>query len=227
MKSKTSTKKKLLHFLAPHIIRMIISTFGITYKQEWQGREHLDQLKANGKNWILSTWHNNILGDSLLLRDQNLVSMVSTSTDGMIAAKVLELMGNQTIRGSTSRGGVKVLLRMIKEIKSGLNGAITPDGPRGPRFVLKEGAISIAQKTGAALVPLHYESTNQWTFEKSWDQQKLPKPFSTLIISIGEPFFVPEKLSRDEFEAVRQEFENRMMDNTRETIQAAKQKKDQ
>ena len=202
----------------PRIIRFMVLFLDLTYRKTWIGLENLDDLKRNNQNWIYASWHNNILMDALVLKNQNLISLVSSSTDGRIAARVLELMGNQTISGSSSRNGTKALLSMIKHINSGQKGAITPDGPRGPRYKLQEGIITIARKTGAPLVPIHIEATNQWVFEKSWDKHKLPRPFATVVISVGKPFRVSSKLNRLELEKTRLEFETKMLENVNETI---------
>jgi len=196
----------------------LILFLGITYKKVWIGLENLDHLKTSQQNWIYASWHNNILMDALFLKNQNLVSLVSASSDGRIAARVLELMGNQTIAGSSSRNGIKAMLTMIKQIRSGQNGAITPDGPRGPRYKLQDGIIYIAQKTGVPLVPIHIEATRQWIFEKSWDKHKLPKPFSTVVIRIGSPYQVSENLKKAELEQVKIEFESTMNENVEKTI---------
>ncbi len=219
MSSKDSFKKRLLIIIVPRIIRLLILSLGFTYKKTWVGIEHLDELKRNNQNWIYATWHNNILMDALLLKDQNLISLVSASTDGRIAARVLELMGNQTVAGSSSRDGTKALLTMIKHIKAGQKGAITPDGPRGPRYKLQEGIIYIAEKTGVPMVPIHMEATRQWIFENSWDKHKLPKPFASVVICVGTPFLVPKKLSKAELEQVKIEFESKMLENVHFTVQ--------
>jgi lysophospholipid acyltransferase (LPLAT)-like uncharacterized protein len=219
MSSKDSFKKRLLMFVVPRIIKLLILSLGFTYRKIWIGRENLDDLTQNDQNWIYATWHNNILMDALFLKKQNLISLVSASTDGRMAARVLELMGNQTVAGSSSRDGTKALLTMIKHIRSGQKGAITPDGPRGPRYKLQEGIIYIAQKTGAAMVPIHIEATRQWIFEKSWDKHKLPKPFASVVISVGKPYRVPQKLSKAELEKVKIEFETIMLKNVEHTIQ--------
>jgi lysophospholipid acyltransferase (LPLAT)-like uncharacterized protein len=211
-------RKRLFLFFVPRIIRILILFLGITYKKVWIGLENLDSLKTNQQNWIYASWHNNILMDALFLKNQNLVSLVSASSDGRIAARVLELMGNQTIAGSSSRNGIKAMLTMIKQIRSGQNGAITPDGPRGPRYKLQDGIIYIAQKTGVPLVPIHIEATRQWVFEKSWDKHKLPKPFSTVVIRIGSPYQVSENLKKAELEQVKIEFESTMNENVERTI---------
>jgi lysophospholipid acyltransferase (LPLAT)-like uncharacterized protein len=189
---------------------------GLTYRKTWIGASYLDDLRESGQHWIYATWHNNTLINAYLLQGQDLVSMVSSSNDGRLAARLLSLMGNKTISGSTTRGGAKVLLSMIKAIQSGNNGAITPDGPRGPRYHLQPGIIVIAQKTGVPLVPLHVEATRQWVFEKSWDHHKLPKPFSRLVISIGKPFQVPATLSTMDLEHYRHRFENVMLANMKQ-----------
>lgn len=213
MFTKNSLKRKFKIILLPLIYKWILTLIGISCRKIFVGREQLEKLEQNRQNWIYSTWHNNISLNSWSLRNQNLVSMVSSSADGSFAASVLEMMGHKTIRGSSSRGGAKVMLSMIKEIRSGSIGAITPDGPRGPKYHLQSGIISIAQKSGVPLVPLHVEATRQWVFEKSWDKHKFPKPFSTIVVCIGPPFLVSPKLNSDEFEEVRQEFESIMHQN--------------
>jgi len=217
MTSELSIKKRVLFFVVPRIIKWLVILIGFTCKKKWVGREHLDALRDSNQNWIYSIWHNNILFGALLLKNQNLVSIVSSSEDGRIAANVLDLMGYQTLSGSTSRGGAKVMFSMIKEIRSGKCGAITPDGPRGPIYELQKGIISIAQKTGVPLVPFHVEATKQKIFDKSWDKHKFPKPFSTIIIRVGKPYQVPEKLSKNQFNNVCHEFERMMNENVQLT----------
>lgn len=212
-------KKKIGQFLAPRILKWILIVIGLTCKKRWNGLENIKELKEKGQNWVYSLWHANISFAALLLRNQKLLSMVSESEDGSLAAVIIELFGNKTIRGSSSKGGAKVLISMIKGLREGQNGAITPDGPRGPRFKLQQGAISIGQMSGAALVPIHFEATNQWVFSKSWDKHKFPKPFSTIFITIGEPFKVPNKLSKDQIAEYAEVFEQKMMENVTKTEQ--------
>ena len=208
-----TTQKKLKSWLAPRIVKYLIWLIGLTCRKKWLGIETVDTFKKDNQGFIYSLWHNNITSAAFLLRNQGLLSMASASNDGRIAAKMIELFGNQSVAGSSSRGGAKVLLAMIKGIRSGLTGAITPDGPRGPKYQLQSGVISISQKSEVPLIPFHLEATRQWVFSKSWDKHKLPKPFSTIVISIGEPFWIPKKLSKEQFEAYRLEFERRMNDN--------------
>lgn len=206
-------KKRFSDFLAPLLLKWLIIALMMTCRKKWLGREHTEQLRKAKRNWIYSAWHNNISCAVYLLRRKKLLAIVSSSHDGMIASKIIEHFGNETIRGSSSKGGAKVLLSMIKGLKAGKIGAITPDGPRGPKYYLQGGIISIGQKSKVPLIPLHIEATRQWTFNKSWDQHKLPKPFSTVVVGVGKPFEVPFKMDREELELVRIQFEKAMLEN--------------
>ena len=195
------------------LFRLFYSLIYLTCRKQYIGVENIDPLKRDGKNWIFSFWHNNISIAIWVLKNQNLISLVSASSDGEIAARLIQAMGNNPVRGSSSKGGIKALLSMIKLIKKGANGAITPDGPRGPKYEMQSGAIILAQKTGLPLIPLHIEATRQWVFSKSWDQHKLPKPFSTIIVGYGKPFHIPRQLKDNESESARADFEKSMMEN--------------
>lgn len=211
--TKKSIKKKLRDYFAPRILKWLILFTGYTCRKKWIGKEYIQELQKDKKNWIYAMWHNNITLASFILRKQNLLSMASSSEDGRIAATVLELLGNRTLSGSSSRGGARVLFSMIKEIRKGQIGAVTPDGPRGPKCVLQNGIISLGQKTGIALIPFHAEATRQWIFSRSWDKHKFPKPFSTIVIGVGQPYTIPKKLDKEQFELARAEFEQLMMKN--------------
>ena len=215
MFEKKSLKKRLNLYLTSRILRLLLIIIMITCRKKWFGREVLETLKKNDQNWIYSLWHNNISYAAYLLKRQKLLSLVSSSDDGRFAATVIQLFGNKTISGSTTRGGARALLAMIKGIKSGSIGAITPDGPRGPRYELQKGAVYIAQKSNSPLVPMHVESTRQWIFKKSWDKHKFPKPFSTIVISIGNPYYVDPKTDNKDLESERVNFEKEMMSNVR------------
>ncbi len=213
MSNGDSLKKRISSYLAPRLLKWLMLIILLSCRKKWIGLEHIEDLKKRNENWIYSFWHNNITYAAVLLRNQRLLSLVSASKDGSFAATVVELLGNQTVRGSSSRGGVRALLSMIKGIKTGQNGAITPDGPRGPKYKLQHGAITVSQKSSTPLVPLHVESTKQWVFSKSWDKHKMPKPFSTVVAGLGAPVQIPEILDKSQFEAAAKEFENHMMLN--------------
>lgn len=213
MSSELTTKKKIKMFLLGRLFKLIICAFGLTCRKIVLGKENLDALKKEGKNWIYSAWHNNVAVGVWVLRNQKLAIMVSASKDGEMISQAIHSLGNRTVRGSSTRGGMKAFMGLLKDIKKGQSAAVTPDGPVGPIYKLQNGILSMAQKTGVPLVPFHVEATDQWVFEKSWDRHRLIKPFSKVVISYGEPYYVASKLSEDEFENVRGDFEKKMMEN--------------
>jgi lysophospholipid acyltransferase (LPLAT)-like uncharacterized protein len=134
--------------------------------------------------------------------------MISQSKDGEIISKIYSLFGVESIRGSSSKGGTKALISTIKEIKSGNDVALTPDGPRGPRFSVADGVIAIAQKSAAKIVVLNSKPTKYWQF-KSWDKFVLPKPFGRVDFYMSEPFDISEM----GFEEARDFIKNKMLIN--------------
>ncbi|MBE2983996.1 lysophospholipid acyltransferase family protein [Campylobacter sp. RM9344] len=115
--------------------------------------------------------------------------IISDHKDGEIIARIIKFFGIDTIRGSSSKGGAKALITALKEIKSGVDVIITPDGPRGPRHSIADGAVVIAQKTNSKIYVLNYEADKFWQL-KSWDKMIIPKPFSTINFSLSAPFKV-------------------------------------
>lgn len=196
---------------------MFINLIGYTCKKKYIGLEHLEKLRQDKQNWIYASWHNNVSIGAWVLRNQNVAIMVSESVDGEMIARAVHALGNKTIRGSTSRGAVRVFMKMLKWIKQGNNAGITPDGPRGPKYKMQSGVIALAQKAKVPLIPLNVASTNQWVFEKSWDKHKIPKPFSTMVIHYGEPFYIPPKISEQELADLSAKFENVMLDQNKAT----------
>ena len=102
---------------------------------------------------------------------------------------------------------------MISHLKKGLSVAFTPDGPRGPALIVQPGLIAAAQLTQAPIIPFHYECTKQWILEKAWDKHRVPKPFTTFVVSYGDPIMIPRNLTENEFESERLRVQNAMMEN--------------
>jgi lysophospholipid acyltransferase (LPLAT)-like uncharacterized protein len=102
-------------------------------------------------------------------------------------------------------------------VKDGISPGITPDGPRGPRFKFKPGAIFTAQISRKAVVPIAFAAKPAWVL-RTWDKFVIPSPFARVRIAIGEPYFPPEKLDDEQMAAAQRELERRML----ETYQQAK-----
>ncbi len=141
--------------------------------------------------------------------------LVSASKDGALLSSIFACFGVQPVRGSSSRRGAQALLELSSCAQRGYDLAITPDGPRGPRYVLAEGAITLAQLTGLPLVAVSYH-LNWKVALKSWDQFQIPLPFSRCEIFIGKVFQIPRELTDMEREKFRQEVETELRAITRD-----------
>jgi lysophospholipid acyltransferase (LPLAT)-like uncharacterized protein len=140
-----------------------------------------------------------------------MAAMVSASKDGAFLSGVLERFGVQPVRGSSSRRGPQALLELTTWAERGYDLAITPDGPRGPRYVVQEGVMSLAQVTGLQIVPFSYSA--KWKIQaKSWDRFQIPLPFSRCDMVIGKAIRVPREANDAERETLRQELERTMQE---------------
>jgi lysophospholipid acyltransferase (LPLAT)-like uncharacterized protein len=115
--------------------------------------------------------------------------------DGQIAAKALSYLSINTVNGSSSRGALRSLMQLRQKLNSACHIAITPDGPKGPAEIAKQGAVLLSSSTKAKLFPVSIVSERYWQL-KSWDKMFIPKPFSRLIIMAAAPYAVPESLSK-------------------------------
>ncbi len=211
--NKISLKQRFLFWFLPLVISLLQRFIGVTSRRIDIGKENLDGLKETGRSWIFSIWHTNVLYSPYLNRNMNVAVMISSSRDGEYITNIVERFGNFGIRGSTSRGGLKALRALIHHLKKSGCAAFTPDGPRGPAFKVQSGIITAAANSGVPIVPFHYECTRQWIAKKAWDQHRVPKPFTTFIVSYGKPIFVPPALPEEEFEKARENVERAMLDN--------------
>ncbi|WP_368509195.1 DUF374 domain-containing protein [uncultured Bilophila sp.] len=143
-----------------------------------------------GRPVVLSLWHDELFPLIYLKRRLNIIALVSQSDDGDLLAGVLERMGLETARGSSSRGGVKALLAAARRMReAGLCGCVTVDGPRGPRHEVKEGAIFLACRADAPIVPIRLFMERRKLF-RSWDRFQLPLPFSRVTMVCGDAYRV-------------------------------------
>jgi lysophospholipid acyltransferase (LPLAT)-like uncharacterized protein len=127
------------------------------------------------------------------------------------------VFGLGSVRGSSSRRGVAALVGLKRELSSGTDVCLTPDGPRGPRYVLQAGAVKLAQSSGAPLVPVHVRFSSAWRL-KTWDRFVIPKPFSRVTVTFSDPIHIPRVLEEAEFENRRLELENLLVQETGERL---------
>lgn len=216
-----SILSRILVVLLPAFIALSQRVLSLTIRRRHLNREALQQLRSREQPYILGIWHASVLWAPFFHRKHGIQAMVSPSRDGELIARVVEWSGNHCIRGSSNRGGTRALMGMVRMVRNGSPACVVPDGPLGPPFECKGGIISIAQKTGIPIIPFHYEASRQWVARKAWDKHRIPKPFSVIYMSYGDPIYIPSRLSEEQFEEARKDVEQRMLENMRRCQQAA------
>ena len=155
-------------------------------------------------------WHNTLFVMPYMFEkffpDRLGAALASSSKDGEIISALMKRFGIRPIRGSSSRRGAAALVEMKRAIQSGYIMAITPDGPRGPRYHINPGIIKLAQVTGGVVLPIHVTFSSFWRL-KSWDGFMIPKPFSAIDIVFAPLHPVAPTRTEEAFEQQRQIFE--------------------
>jgi len=166
------------------------------------------------ENYIGALWHNRLLIFPFVLRrffsSRRGAALISASRDGELLADAIKRFGFDVVRGSSSRLGASAILQLTNILASGGDAVITPDGPRGPAYELGPGIIFLAQKSGAAVLPVNMEYSSCWRL-KSWDQFIVPRPFAKVRVLIGQPYRVRSTMTGEEFETERLRLQNAMM----------------
>lgn len=168
-----------------------IRLIGPTLRFEIIGVHNAIQIRDEGEAGIGVFWHRCIFPAAWFWRKRGIVVMNTVHFDGQWTRRVVERLGFGTVQGSSTRGGIEALAAMSERLAEGRHVAFTIDGPRGPRFVAKPGAVILARRTGAPISPFHIAAKRGLTFEKSWDLFRLPLPFSRAVIVFAPPVRVP------------------------------------
>jgi lysophospholipid acyltransferase (LPLAT)-like uncharacterized protein len=177
-----------------------LAILGRTWRIRFANAELLHAEHARSGPVILALWHGQILPLLWANRQRHLAVMISEHSDGEIVARVCAALGLRPVRGSTTRGAARALLGAAKEVDAGYDLAITPDGPRGPARSVAPGALVIAQRTGAAVVPMCAAAKSAWRL-KSWDSFMIPKPFTRVTVTYGPPIRIDSDAARKAAEA--------------------------
>ena len=168
----------------------IIHLIGRTIRWESTGDSHLDEIYKSGSRAIFTFWHGRIFSATYYWRNRGIVVMTSMNRDGEAIAQCIQRFGYGAARGSSSRGGFKALAQMARDIRHGRDTAFTIDGPRGPRYIAKQGPVLLAMKTGAAIFCFHISMKRKIQL-KSWDEFQIPLPFTPAIVLKAAPIWVP------------------------------------
>jgi lysophospholipid acyltransferase (LPLAT)-like uncharacterized protein len=187
----------------------LVQLLGSTLRWKTEGLEHFDAIVAGGRQPVMAFWHGRILPATYYFRRRGIVVITSENFDGEWIAGIIERFGYGTARGSTSRGGRKALLQLVRDLAAGKPAGFTLDGPRGPARIAQPGAVWLSKATGHPVLPFHLEASRYWTLD-SWDRTQIPKPFSTVAIAMGEPFQVASDADEGALERARLMLEERL-----------------
>ena len=187
-------RPKVLSRLAYKFVRFI----GSSLRVQREGFERSEEAPAR----IYCGWHGRSLIFANEFRNRGYYVVISNSNDGDLQNSIFQQLGYKTIRGSSARGGERVLVEAIRALKAGNSLAMTPDGPRGPSGVLQPGVVFMAKKSGAVLVPVGI-SAGPRMLAKSWDRYMVPIPLGKAVLIFGDPISVAPNASDEEVEAAR------------------------
>jgi lysophospholipid acyltransferase (LPLAT)-like uncharacterized protein len=211
MAVKPGFGQRLALWLVPLVYTMLVRLLFATCRVRVIGEEHRRWCYSRSTPFVAAFWHYSVFAVIELSRNRGKrwAAMVSASDDAEYVARLLERQGGVTVRGSRNRSGVRALKGLIDLMRQGYNAAIVADGSQGPPRVMQAGALLLAGKIGAPILPVAVAADRYWAF-RSWDRTVLPKPFARLVLCYGEPLTVPAETGAAMIESSRLELEARL-----------------
>jgi len=175
-----------------------------------QPLESIVRHRHDGGGLIFAIFHGSHFPTLRMFRKRRMKVITSKSADGEILARIFHSFQIGTVRGSSSRGGIRALVDMARHNKAGGDSAIAVDGPRGPRHEVKPGIILLAKLTGCSIIPSAASLSRYWQIN-SWDRYRIPKPWSRALVVFGDPMAVPPDADDELIEAKRVELQDQLM----------------
>jgi lysophospholipid acyltransferase (LPLAT)-like uncharacterized protein len=189
---KTSVKKRVQQWvkcsLLPPVAAALIRAVARSMRYETRGHEAVDAVYREGRHIILAFWHAQQLMIPIGYRGTGSHVLISQHGDGEIIARIIARFGHDAVRGSSTRGGAGALRALIKLGRSGRDVVVTPDGPKGPRHVVKLGVIQLAKATGLPIVPLAFACSKKNSSRAgtgTWSRTRSPGAYSSTEIRSG------------------------------------------
>ena len=220
-----SCGRRLYYFFGTPLLRLVFFIINSTYRVEKViGAEVMEKILADREQVVAPCyWHqHHVLCSSLMRqwirRGFRACFLISASVDGEVPAWIARTWGAEVIRGSANHTGALVLRDMQQMMKRGISIVTTADGPNGPKYEFKGGAVLMARIGGAPMVPLACAADRAWHLDR-WDNFMIPKPFARIVYAIGEPITVPSDTPVNAIEA----FRIRMEDATNSLMQRSKE----
>jgi lysophospholipid acyltransferase (LPLAT)-like uncharacterized protein len=186
----------------PLLARAYLWLVGLTSRHREAGLEELARARQAGGAVVCAVWHNRLLGPLFVHRRRRVGVVISRSRDGELISRVVRGFGYVPLRGSSSRAGASALIAVLRHLRQGLDVALTPDGPKGPRYTVQPGVTYAARRAGVPLVPVGVGMSRKLVFS-SWDRFQLPLPFGTIQLVYGPPLVFGPGEDGSEREAVR------------------------
>ena len=204
----------LYKILLPLGLSLVRAVWGWSRVVRVIGAEHIGSALDRAPSFIPVYWHQHQIFCVKQLLEQRsaglkLGFLISPSVDGEIGAMIVRNLGGEVIRGSSSHTGARALRDYYQALAhEGISPAITPDGPRGPPWKFKPGAVLLAQLSGRPMIPMSYAASRAWRIK--WDRFVIPCPLSKIAIAVGEPVYVPKGLDAAGLERTQGDMERRL-----------------
>jgi lysophospholipid acyltransferase (LPLAT)-like uncharacterized protein len=179
---------RLLLGLAPVLARGVIGGLHLTHRVSMLNEQIPLRFWKSDRNIIIVFWHDQLLMMPKAYHGPGASILISASRDGELIARTIRRFNFDTIRGSSTRGGSAAFREMVAKAREPFDLAITPDGPKGPRHLVKDGVAALARLTGRPVVPLSFAASCGYRFA-SWDRFLLPYPWARTVFRYGEPIF--------------------------------------
>jgi len=210
-------KQRIALWLITWSVYLIVRAIGPTLRFAVSREEGAPKPGDSGP-FVYSFWHSCMLPAMYLYRDLKVRVMSSDSFDGEYTGRIIRKFGFVKVRGSSSRGAVRGLIGMKREIDRGATAAFTIDGPRGPKYVVKPGPVLLSKMTGAPMMAFHIALNRAWTLN-TWDGLMIPKPFSRALIRVSAKMPVPHDAKEPEMDRWQAELQA-ALDRAREFSEA-------
>src|SRR6266403_3466958 len=188
--STYSAKDRFLIRAADIVFFLLIRGIGGTVRWEISGWENWEAANQDLNVPIYVFWHNRVFLGTYFFRRRGIVVMTSQSFDGEYIARFIQRFGYGAARGSSTRGGTGAIVEMVRLIRAGCPAGFTIDGPKGPRYVAKMGAVLLAKKTGQPILPFNITPRHSLVVN-SWDKLQIPYPFTKALVTIAPLIYVP------------------------------------
>ena len=206
--------------LSKKILFLILYYIGMLFVKTWRIKTYNEDifknLVAEGKSPVIVIWHDSLLPLSLSMSHKNIATIASDSKDGDLITFILEKWGYYVTRGSSTRGGLKAAMNIIKYCKKNPHGAaITVDGPVGPRHEVKSGAVFIAKNLSNVAIVVTLKTKSYYRFS-SWDKFILPKPFAKIDVFFSEPFHISDEKGEESLKNETERLQKYMLARTEE-----------